>query len=913
MAFNPFDVFRRNQKILFAILTIIVMFMFVLQFGQGDFFSWFPRWLGSKRQGGDVMAVVDGAKVYESQLEGVKRHRVLANRYMAAAAARAGENLRKYVTDSLTRVSTENKPTVQAVLDARQSGYFSPDMGRRYQFAQMGFGPPPSPDEMLSDRERTIAALLGALNGLMTSATAKPDDKDVAQSAAILMTLDQTAGGAHYFVNQPNQTNRDALEFLLWTKKADQLGIRFAPDEVMTLANAEFYRKMTAEDWQAADDAVRGSQGFTKDVLLSALGDEFRVRAAQAAVIGQGLLRPLGNGYDAPYDYYQFYRDQCTPARYGLITVPAENYLTEAAKLTPTEQELVNLFKAARNQEPNPASPKPALREPRRLKLEFVELTGKEPYYTKAAADGAIKSEVLAKVAGFLVAPLGPAQPTPAALLAAPAVLNAPDLILRAQYDAYKRQHAAAVQANWTGSPFGGPPRPLDPHVAEPANVASLAAAIAGALATHGPALAPAVNLVANSFAADRIAKTELFRALMLPPIGGGVAGFGSLFGVAKGYAPFVQPLSLAAVRGQLQEKATAEFARQLAGEDMTKFTADLAKLGQDADKKKAEEAVKKFAADRGLTVGKSADFRDVYHIVGDPGLKPLAERFEAAAKMAGGYLDPSVFGRQFFYESNPLNPRQAQPSTGLFKPQPFPGFAARPTADESAFLVWRTAEQAADSPRSLDAPGVKERAVAEWRKQKARELAKTAAEELAKKCQNLGESQVVIEPKLRDIKAEFAGKFADPAAKERVQYHEIDRVAPLVTDVSFQPGRSAVGPFSLGPTPFIPYPTTAMVSALVDNKDKPASTALTLADSSGDRQYVAVLLGRNEKMVDEFGITVYGGSGPFNDVGAAVSRRHQDELRRTARDQAVALLKAEFGYEKEHENVNKRSEDLGE
>ena len=51
MAFNPFDVFRRNQRILFAVLTVFVMFMFVLSSGLGgggDFFDWLPQWLGSQ-------------------------------------------------------------------------------------------------------------------------------------------------------------------------------------------------------------------------------------------------------------------------------------------------------------------------------------------------------------------------------------------------------------------------------------------------------------------------------------------------------------------------------------------------------------------------------------------------------------------------------------------------------------------------------------------------------------------------------------------------------------------------------------------------------------------------------------------------------------------------------------------------
>ena len=40
MAFNPFDVFRRNQKILMSVIVIGVMFIFTLQFGKNDFFPY---------------------------------------------------------------------------------------------------------------------------------------------------------------------------------------------------------------------------------------------------------------------------------------------------------------------------------------------------------------------------------------------------------------------------------------------------------------------------------------------------------------------------------------------------------------------------------------------------------------------------------------------------------------------------------------------------------------------------------------------------------------------------------------------------------------------------------------------------------------------------------------------------------
>src|SRR2546423_15700767 len=92
MAYNPFSFFRRNQKSLFAVLTVFVMFMFVLSFGKGDFFEWIPRWLGTRKKGGEVMAVVDGSKVYESELGRQRDNRTIANQFMSQANAVAAGN-----------------------------------------------------------------------------------------------------------------------------------------------------------------------------------------------------------------------------------------------------------------------------------------------------------------------------------------------------------------------------------------------------------------------------------------------------------------------------------------------------------------------------------------------------------------------------------------------------------------------------------------------------------------------------------------------------------------------------------------------------------------------------------------------------------------------------------------------------
>ena len=311
MAFNPFNVFRRNQKILFAMLTVVVMFMFVLSSGLGggaDIFDWLPRMIGSRTRSGEVVAVIDDKKIYESELNTLDTRRRLANQYMASAGQRAAEKLRKYVFDGLNRVSTENRPALQEALAARPF-YVSPQLIERVRF-----GMPVSQEQFSNDRERTVTHLIGQLREIVNAPRPKEVDQEFARSMQALIELDlkltpDISGPArthHYFTNQPNEGNRDLVEFLLWLKKADQLGIEFTQADVSNLVAGEFYKQLSVEDLREAEGELRGKRGYSSDLLKEALGDEFRARAAQAAVLGQNSLRPNGRGFDAPYDYYRF-------------------------------------------------------------------------------------------------------------------------------------------------------------------------------------------------------------------------------------------------------------------------------------------------------------------------------------------------------------------------------------------------------------------------------------------------------------------------------------------------------------------------------------------------------------------------------------------------------------------------------
>lgn len=903
MAFNPFDVFRRNQKILFAVLTVVVMFMFVLSFGQGDFFSQVPRWLASGRsRGGSTLAEIGGSKVTAGDLEQTRGERVLANQYMYVAARRGADSLLKYVQESQTRVSAEARPAIEAATRGQNALMTLANLGGNPNDPQMqqfvGFF-----------RNQVVEAMVG-LNRVLTTPNAKTTDLEVAAAAKSMLELtDRTlaARTAHYFDNQPNGSNRDVLDFLLWKKKADQLGIRLDDAAVVRLANDEFAGRLTNEDWKAAEDALKGKVGFSAAALRKALGDEFRVRAAQLAVIGNqrvGTTPP-----DSPYDFYKYYRELTNASRYALVTVPADNYLDKVTG-TPTEAELLSLFQKARSVEPNPGSPAVGIKEPRRVKLGYVEITGTEPYYkAKAAATVKTAEESLQPATG---------PGLTAAALAGTAVLAGAEGPTGRQYADYKRSHAQQVSRDWTSPvPFGGA-RPLDTHVLEPLNVAALAAAFAAG----SPLVAPTV-FVADGFTSDRIAKLDSVLPLLTAPAGPGVGSLAGVFGATGGLGAFTSPLPKAAVTGLLTERAREEVARAAVGDDMTTLGTDLSKPGVKPEE--AQKKVEEFAKTRGLAAGGSAELRDIYSLAGDPGLKKLSERFEAEAGQGrpGMYIDPALFGVRFFYEMDPNNAGRQRVSTGLYRPQTFPESAQfGPTPGQPAYLVWRTEDKAAESPRTLDDPAknlygqtARDKTIAAWKRLKARELAKKAADDLAKLAPTFGQSSVEIEMKLRDEVAKLAGQFTDAAAKARVSYHEMDRVAPLVSSFALMPGQAGVLPFSVGRSAYIPFPGADLQAALLDNRAKPLGTAAVATDVPGDRAYVCVVLYKQDKSPDEFGLTVYGPTAlqmQGNELAARVRELHQSQVRQEIRERAVSLLKAEFRYDKESDELDKKADLFG-
>ena len=912
MAFNPFDIFRRNTRILFIILTCVMMFVFVLQFGQGDLFSMIPKLLASHARSGEVLAVVDGRKVYSSELGDLDTRRLVANEYMVRGSERAMRNLETVVNDNLKTVTAQNNQTIQKALRAAQNGFNSQELIEREQTLRR-FGMPSqlTQDDLLIDRERTLQFTLFSLEQIVQGKNPPEADRTAAQALLQLMDLGErrrqaagTGNKSHYFGNQPANTQRDNVEFMLWLKKADQLGIHFAAAEVSDLANHELFQKMTADDWRAVDTNLRDKARFSPSMVQSALADEFRVRSAQAAVMGQSALNPLATEYQSPAESFAYFRKETDPATYKVIAVPAENFLDRVTG-SPDDAARRELFQAGKNDDPNPRSVKLGLREPRKLKLGYVEVSGDEPYFKAAAAEAAPKLDLTAKLSGFLIAPLPGVGLT--TLLAAPAPAFTPNLLTAELYKAYVASHKTALSQSWF-SLFGGQSLP-DPAFVRPAHVATLAASLAGAFAGQGGAFAAPSAFVGAAALADRKVRFETLPTAVIAPLSPGLGGLVTALGNLAVQNVAAQPLPQAVVQGRLLGQFEEKLVRTVATTDVVKLLTDLDKLKPAADSPEAKKLVADFAAARGLKAGGSKEFRDQYGIGSDEGLKVLvAKKDESNPLHSAAEVTPAKFGRRFFFEQTrgpDGSPGREVPSSGFFRPQTYPG------RDFPLCLVYRTQEQSPEPLRDPNSAESKVKVEAAWRRKQARELARKAAEELAAKAQSLGGNALELAPKLTQLHTDFARSFASPEAQARVKFFALDDVAPVVetSGVGIMAQRGAGG-YSMKETADIPFPTQSMVEEVVKAKDKPLGTAIVLTDEPGDTAYVAVLADRQTKSVDDFFTYVYSSLARVTPLQPVVKRNQRAALRKQARDTALLLLKSEFGYEKESESLNKKSSD---
>ena len=780
MAYNPFNIFRRNQKVIFAILTVFIMIMFTLSSGvmKGDFFEWFTQWLGSRGKRGDAICTIDGTKIFQRDITALQRNRRMANHYMYRVAFYTAGQFERAVRDQVPNLSPAAREPMMRVLQSEQ-------MIPLYIQSGMGERVPETKEEM---------RLL--LLGIIDSPTATTGDKDIARTKLYeLMLVESMQQRDHYFNFAPNRTTRDAIDFMLWQKKADELGIQFTTEDVKKLARMEMYERLTAEvESTVQKELISEMQGYTNSALLKALGEEFRVRTAQIAVLGPEIHGGRGDKtaggfamFNPPYEAFEFYREYCSPTSYAVIPVPAANLVAEVERrmklppgnperiAEPTENELRNLFGKYRDVMASPARESPGFKIPERIRVDFFKVTGEEPYY-KAEAKRALQNEVLETNLWSAMSAQVFGPPAPLVAIDARAFVTEPllsrdysEIVRKHNEDQAQRYGSSEVnsQSGFLGKPI------MESSVVRPVNLAVAVGAMGGQLAAFGNLRAGLAVTMGGPMAfeiRDRI-RVGMPAVLGMVPLPG---MFNTAMGGAAAYEMMLpKPLPIEAYRANFIEKLTDEKAKEIAftdngkrkGElsrgvgDITEFTEEVSKLSENGlarDMGPAQRYIEDFLATRrfepvlhaagggpaqaimpefvkgkGFAVHGNKTPRTEWNLEESQALAPLVEAQKESL------LDPASphrsnytpFGHSFFWNEPTFMARTATPAKGRYVPREYPP-GNRREPNKPKFVVWRTEEIDATPVNWNDAT----RAVVldTWKHLKARELAKEKAEAVA-------------------------------------------------------------------------------------------------------------------------------------------------------------------------------------
>lgn len=179
-----------------------------------------------------------------------------------------------------------------------------------------------------------------------------------------------------YFGDKPfgAYKNRDMVDAIILRQEADRLGLPSGPAVGREWLKQVTQGRMNGElfDLLMADFNNRVSA----DQVLGAIADQVRMRKVMAL---------LGAGMVTPYDVFRAYRDQSEKVSASLVEVPVSKFLPQVAE--PSAAELQSEFDQYKDVLPDPSSPTPGFKVPRRVQVEVLSIDG-------AARARAIKDQI---------------------------------------------------------------------------------------------------------------------------------------------------------------------------------------------------------------------------------------------------------------------------------------------------------------------------------------------------------------------------------------------------------------------------------------------------------------------------------------------------------------------------------------
>jgi hypothetical protein len=884
MAFNLFDTLSarsRTGKSVLAVVTILVMFMFVLSSGAigsgNDIFDQLGSFFSSSKGRGPVVATAYGDDVRSSELDDVRKQRQAATEFLARAVSRSYSNWAKALDEDVRsgRVTSETRRDIERIVSLRAHADESDKDARAYReflipltdFRSFNMG---SPD---------VRKLQEAVN----RARLKPDsdDKRVLDGLTAILAHDASQGPGVYLVPIGNESDRDVLDFLLLLKKADRLGIRYSKDAVMDLVKVDSGNRLTNDDMSKVAQQVRqgGRMGnVSTDWLIDAIANEYRAREALLAIEGKSpelefirqrqafnlpaimfgvspsatpapieMTTASGDpGGLTPYEFLEFYKDRCSENSFDVLVVNAEAFLDQV-KDPPTPTELKALFAKYRGELPDPAKDRPGFKEPKKQKLEFVTLDATAPRVTQA-----IPKVQAASV--FLCASSGMISGSPVAALAAAAQPSMAETLpvrktVAEKMEANLSRYQPVEQYYLT---------PRDTSVFRPRPIVSAIGMLAGY---------PDLTTVIGTMAAvhqqvERIDQQTRIPFLLQPVL----TPFNPTLANALGMPAFAYALNpKLPPEGLYLPEATATVKKE---QRRNLFTADVHQLEEKlhklttgdqpitfpppkpdkAKQEKNREEAKKYLAEwlkeRGLTPAATKVADDQFKVAKDPDLKPLND---LAVPEADG---SNSLSKRLFPEPNPQF-AQFDMSPKPFEPFWFPIDPFGEGVDKPNHLVWVTEEQDARTYNNLENADkltngeMSKRVERAWKLDKARALAKAEADRLADRVREIGKTATTnapgVERQLKDI-----------AAEKKLREFTLERMAVLKFEHGATPGQEEYKAATIDKS-YVLYPTADFTGKLLELRKEPLGAVTVLADSPRTSYYVACLIGKTERTVEQF------------------------------------------------------------
>ena len=293
MAFHPFAIVRKHQKVLLALATIFCMGVFILQFGRGDLIE---SLLGRGGQNkGEKVVTLYGKDVYPADILRDRQSRQVANELLQAAVMTAAGDAQKNVT-----AYNPDKP--DAIDDQLKQLRGFTDQNFLFQAL---FQERRSLDDVIGRNVAELDAVLGEI-----AASDKTDKAKAAEQTRMAKDLRLLFKSQYleFMRFMPNASpfyfgggvkDEDLLDFEIWKHQADKLGVVLTKaDARRAMAHEAGDRDLPADpgaSW-AADPLIKSvlelHPQVTEDQLATAVADEFRVEIAQGLLAGRGAGVP---------------------------------------------------------------------------------------------------------------------------------------------------------------------------------------------------------------------------------------------------------------------------------------------------------------------------------------------------------------------------------------------------------------------------------------------------------------------------------------------------------------------------------------------------------------------------------------------------------------------------------------------